>query len=121
MSRYSCQEHGDTAELGCVACELATDFKELQAKVEQREEESAAISKNIQRRLREEDAKRMVLEDKIEDLEYDRAALKRLISEMFTKKEIRAVLTDAYSYAVNPSGEVDKLIQAMVKNKAALK
>jgi len=75
MSHYSCQEHGDTAELGCVACELATDFKELQAKVE----------------------------------------------KMFTKKEIRAVLTEAYWYAADPSAQVDKLIQAMVKNKAALK
>lgn len=47
--------------------------------------------------------------------------LQAKVEEMFTKEEIRVVLTDAYIYAADPSAEVDMLIQEMVKNKAALK
>ena len=33
MSDYSCQEHGKDTEQGCVACELAKDFSDMEATI----------------------------------------------------------------------------------------
>lgn len=43
MSDYSCQEHGRDYELGCIACELASDFE----KKEQRIAELEAIIRDV--------------------------------------------------------------------------
>lgn len=60
-----------------------------------------------------EDGEYVLADDAIKEIE-------QLENERFSKKEIRAVLIEAYKYACEPDSEVDILIQQMVKNKTGV-